>query len=125
MDKLNETASQFLVLLGAASQRVEIIFMELWGNKWLNEIVAEWKRKERGAGPGMAECGVVIYMISLIWSEIRALWRDGINEYISDLWNIVDFITNFFYVMWLCLRMSAWYIVWVRYYQQFNIIFFL
>lgn len=60
----------FLVLLGAASQRVEIIFMEIIDNHWLQEIVSEWKRKERGAGPGFAECGVVIYMISTYYFQI-------------------------------------------------------
>lgn len=55
----------FQVLLGAASQRVEIIALEWFGNQWMQEIVAEWKRKERGAGPGLAECGVILYMISM------------------------------------------------------------
>lgn len=52
--------------------------------------------------------------LGLIWAEIRALWCDGLKEYVSDLWNIVDFITNTFYVMWFALRMSSWYITWVR-----------
>lgn len=50
----------------------------------------------------------------LIWGEIRSLWCDGLEEYISDLWNIVDFITNVFYVIWLALRMTSFYITWVR-----------
>lgn len=31
---------------------------------WL-EMVNEWKRKERGATPGIAECGVTLYVISI------------------------------------------------------------
>lgn len=50
----------------------------------------------------------------LVWSEIRGLWSDGLKEYISDLWNIVDFTTNMFYLMWIAARISAWYIVWVK-----------
>lgn len=52
------------VLLGMASQRVEILVLEFFGTPWMQDIVEGWKRKERGAGPGFAECGVILYMIS-------------------------------------------------------------
>lgn len=54
------------MLLGGASQRVEVLALEWFGNEWMREIVAEWKRKERGAGPGLFECGVILYMISML-----------------------------------------------------------
>lgn len=54
----------FLLLLGAASQRVEILVLEWFGTDWVQEIVTEWKRKERGALFGIAECGVIIYVAS-------------------------------------------------------------
>lgn len=47
----------------------------------------------------------------LILGEIRSLWSDGLMEYISDLWNIVDFVQNIFYVIWIMLRITAWIIV--------------
>lgn len=50
----------------------------------------------------------------LIWAEIRALWTGGVMDYISDLWNIVDFITNMFYIAWISLRIASWYIVQVE-----------
>ncbi|XP_050299410.1 transient receptor potential protein isoform X2 [Anthonomus grandis grandis] len=102
----------FLMLLGAASQRVEVLALEWFGTDWMQDMVKEWKRKERGALFGLAECGVILYVISLIWSEMKSLWSDGIMEYISDLWNIVDFITNVFYVIWLSLRLTSWYVCW-------------
>nr|XP_023013242.1 transient receptor potential protein-like [Leptinotarsa decemlineata] len=102
----------FLMLLGAASQRIEILFLEWFGTDWVQDMVREWKRKERGALFGIAECGVIIYVISLIWAEMRSLWCDGLEEYVSDLWNIVDFITNFFYVIWLALRLASFYVTW-------------
>lgn len=45
---------------------------------------------------------------------MRSLWSDGILEYVSDLWNVVDFITNIFYVLWLCLRLTSFYVCLVR-----------
>ncbi|XP_045478716.1 transient receptor potential protein [Harmonia axyridis] len=102
----------FLMLLGAASQRVEILFLEIVGNEWMRGLVQEWKKRERGAWPGLAEYGVIIYVIGIIWGEISALYKDGLLEYVSDLWNILDFITNFFYVIWLAVRISACFITW-------------
>ncbi|XP_031369378.1 transient receptor potential protein isoform X2 [Apis dorsata] len=101
----------FLMLLGMASQRIEYLVIELFGNDWLHEILAGWKRRERGCIPGFVETGVIIYVISLILGEIRSLWSDGLMEYISDLWNIVDFVQNIFYVIWIMLRITAWIIV--------------
>ncbi|XP_039305634.1 transient receptor potential protein isoform X2 [Solenopsis invicta] len=101
----------FLMLLGMASQRVEYLIIELFGNDWMREILAGWKKRERGCIPGFVETGVVIYVISLIIGEIKSLWTDGLIEYISDLWNIVDFIQNTFYVIWISLRITAWWIV--------------
>jgi len=47
----------------------------------------------------------------LIWREAHSLYSDGLIEYAADLWNIVDFITNVFYMVWISLRFSSWYIV--------------
>jgi len=54
---------------------------------------------------------LVNHLAGLIIAEIKSLWEDGIIEYISDLWNIVDFIQNTFYVIWISLRITAWCIV--------------
>ncbi|XP_033196840.1 transient receptor potential protein [Bombus vosnesenskii] len=101
----------FLMLLGMASQRIEYLVIELFGNAWMHEILAGWKRRERGCIPGFVESGVIIYVISLVIGEMRSLWSDGLLEYISDLWNIVDFIQNMFYVIWVMLRITAWIVV--------------
>ncbi|XP_012217873.1 transient receptor potential protein isoform X2 [Linepithema humile] len=110
----------FLMLLGMASQRIEYLLIELFGNEWMREILAGWKKHERGCIPGFVETGVVIYVISLITGEIKSLWADGLLEYISDLWNIVDFIQNTFYVIWISLRITAWWIVQREYWSGSN-----
>ena len=48
-------------------------------------------------------------MIGLIWSEIKQLWDVGLREYISDMWNVADFITNSLYVATIGLRLRAYY----------------
>lgn len=118
-----------IALLGAASQRVEFLLLEWFGNPWIHALLDEWKRHERGALPGLAESACMIFIISelfclfcekiivfkfftgLIWGEIKSLYNEGIMEYVSDLWNIVDFISNSFYVAWISLRFTSWYTV--------------
>ncbi|CAL8109852.1 unnamed protein product [Orchesella dallaii] len=97
----------FLTLLAAASQRVEFVILDFFGNDWMHEILEEWERKERGALPGVVETAIIIYIQGWIWAEIKSLWSDGLVEYISDLWNVVDFITNTLYVTWVVLRATA------------------
>lgn len=52
------------VLLGAASQRIEYLALEFIGTPWMLEILADWKRHERGALPGPTECSIMFYIIS-------------------------------------------------------------
>lgn len=54
----------FSVLLGAASQRIEYLALEIIGTPWLLEILADWKLHERGAIPGPTEVCIMIFVIS-------------------------------------------------------------
>ena len=55
----------------------------------------------------------------LIWSEIKQLWDTGARAYISDMWNVADFVTNSLYLATIALRTRAYYdvsittIIWV------------
>lgn len=49
------------------------------------------------------------WVFGLIWSEIKQLWDLGISEYLSDMWNILDFINNSIYVATIALRIIAYY----------------
>ena len=52
------------MLLGAASQRIEYLALEFIGTPWMLEILADWKKHERGAFPGPTECSIILYIIS-------------------------------------------------------------
>lgn len=45
----------------------------------------------------------------LIWSEIKQLWDVGLEEYVRDMWNVIDFITNSLYVATVALRIVSIY----------------
>ena len=49
------------------------------------------------------------FFSGLIWSEIKQLWDVGLREYVNDMWNVIDFVTNSLYVATIALRMVAYY----------------
>lgn len=53
-----------IVLLGAASQRIEYLALEFIGLPWMLEILADWKEHERGSIPGPTECCIIMFIIS-------------------------------------------------------------
>lgn len=57
-------------------------------------------------------------ILGLIWGEINSLYSSGIADYTGDLWNIIDFISNTFYVTWIGLRITSWYVVQVSFLLQ-------
>ncbi|XP_069993732.1 transient receptor potential protein [Penaeus vannamei] len=101
----------FLMLLALASQRIEYLLIEWFGNAWLRSVLEDWKIRERGSLPGLVEVCIVMYVGSLIWAEIKSLWSDGLLEYIKDLWNIIDFVTNSFFMTWILLRATSFLLV--------------
>ncbi|CAL4075123.1 unnamed protein product, partial [Meganyctiphanes norvegica] len=101
----------FLMLLALASQRIEMMLIQLFGTAWMREWLMEWKMKERGSIPYPVELLIICYIFSLVWAEIKSLWNDGLFEYIKDLWNIVDYTTNMFFMTWIMLRFTAFILV--------------
>merc|ERR550534_464796 len=93
----------FLFLLILASQRIEDLFPKEWN------FGQPGSSTKRGAGPSPVESCILAWVAGLIWSEIKQLWDVGLKEYVSDMWNVVDFITNSLYVATIGLRLRAYY----------------
>ncbi|CAL1277107.1 unnamed protein product [Larinioides sclopetarius] len=64
---------------------------------------------KRGAPPSVVELIILTWVMGLIWSEIKQLWDSGPLQYINDMWNIIDFITNSLYVATVALRIIAYF----------------
>ncbi|XP_060530534.1 transient receptor potential-gamma protein [Cylas formicarius] len=88
----------FLFMLILASQR------QLFFNGDNEEIIIQ-----RGAKPTLIEWIILGYVSGLIWSEIKQLWDVGLEEYVRDMWNVIDFITNSLYVATVALRVVSYY----------------
>ena len=86
------------------SLQLENVIIELIGTESMIQNLEKQKKEARGAPPNFVECLVIIYIIGFIVAEIKSLWSDGLAEYVRDLWNIIDYIINFFFVNWMLLR---------------------
>ncbi|XP_023311721.1 transient receptor potential-gamma protein [Anoplophora glabripennis] len=92
----------FLFMLILASQRQYL--QSIFGVEEELELSTQ-----RGAKPSLVEWIILSYVSGLIWSEIKQLWDVGLEEYVRDMWNVIDFITNSLYVATVALRIvSIW-----------------
>ncbi|XP_076676587.1 transient receptor potential cation channel gamma isoform X2 [Andrena cerasifolii] len=96
----------FLFMLILASQRIESVI----GN-WMGHDMVEQEQTptKRGAAPTIVEWFILAWVSGLIWSEVKQLWDVGLREYVNDMWNVIDFVTNSLYVATVALRVVAYY----------------
>jgi len=60
--------------------------------------------KKRGTLPSPIESMIVVWVVSLIWAEIKQIRSLGMNYYRHDMWNILDSVASGFYVGAIVLR---------------------
>ncbi|VDN87845.1 unnamed protein product, partial [Brugia pahangi] len=107
---LCHSASYFLLIL--ANQRIN--YDLIFGTKSVstihkNDYDDDIDRKEvRGPPPTLVELAILTWVFGLVWVEIKQLWNEGLCDYCSDLWNILDFITNALYLCTVALRIVAY-----------------
>lgn len=98
----------FLFLLILASQRIETVVVEWFGTDEMKMKVRSDITTKRGASPSIVEWMILAWVVGLIWNEMKQLWDLGLIQYISDMWNIIDFITNSLYVATVALRLIVY-----------------
>lgn len=91
-----------------ASQSIETSIFGIRSNEYKGNLISDFKTK-RGSLPSHIELWILAWVFGLIWSEIKQLWDLGISEYLSDMWNILDFINNSIYVATITLRVIAYF----------------
>ncbi|KAK6745872.1 hypothetical protein RB195_012156 [Necator americanus] len=93
----------FLLLLILASQRIDRV------DNMFREENAPARKEGRGPPPTPVEIAIMVWVLGLIWVEIKQLWDCGLHDYCHNLWNILDFITNSLYLSTVALRAVAYY----------------
>ncbi|EDS34605.1 transient receptor potential channel [Culex quinquefasciatus] len=97
----------FLFLLMLASQRIETVIGGVWGVSEVSEH--DEVPTKRGASPTLIEWLILAWVSGLIWSEVKQLWDVGLQEYVNDMWNVIDFVTNSLYVATVALRVVSYF----------------
>lgn len=97
----------FLVLLILVSQRVGVSPTQPTSSS-VDTDFAKIYQEKRGAPATNIEWMILAYVAGYIWTEIKQLWDEGAHNYIHDMWNILDFVTNSLYIATLTLRVIAY-----------------
>lgn len=78
--------------------------MRLFGTEWMKKLLAEEELRQRGKGPTKLELLLILYVAGFIWEEVQEIVSVGINNYLRNMWNFIDFLRNSLYISVLCLR---------------------
>ncbi|KAI4877491.1 hypothetical protein NFI96_015053, partial [Prochilodus magdalenae] len=87
----------FLFLLLLASQHIE-----------------KTDPKQQGPTPTAVEWMILPWVIGFIWAEIKQMWDGGLQDYIHDWWNLMDFVMNSLYLATISLKIVAF----TKYHQR-------
>lgn len=90
-----------------ASQRIETVM-----GSWMFDStvsVSDDVPTKRGSTPTFVEWLILAWVSGLIWSEVKQLWDVGLQEYVHDMWNVIDFVTNSLYVATVALRIVSFF----------------
>ncbi|XP_070548220.1 short transient receptor potential channel 4-like [Ptychodera flava] len=64
--------------------------------------------QERGPPPTLIEWLIILWVVAFTWREIKELWRSGLQVYISDYYNIMDWCQLSLYWCVIALRIVAY-----------------
>lgn len=87
---------------GAPPSLVEWLILA-WVSGECHPPVTLFTSKPTGEAVFISHCSVA----GLIWSEVKQLWDMGLREYVHDMWNVIDFVTNSLYVATVALRVVS------------------
>ncbi|KXJ83790.1 hypothetical protein RP20_CCG001374 [Aedes albopictus] len=109
-----------IVLLMLASQRIETVIGGVWGAEMSSHDEVPTKR---GASPTLVEWLILAWVSGVReryvecdrfrdQREVKQLWDVGLQEYVNDMWNVIDFVTNSLYVATVALRVVSYFEIW-------------
>lgn len=98
----------FSVILILVSQRAEVQMILMFGTEKMKTALEESLKKQRGNQPTPLELLVVLYVLGFVWQETQEIFNEGIQTYLRDMWNFIDFSRNSLYCFVILLRGVAY-----------------
>ncbi|XP_041653179.1 short transient receptor potential channel 4b [Cheilinus undulatus] len=62
----------------------------------------------QGPAPTPVEWMILPWVLGFIWTEIKQMWDSGLEDYMDDWWNLMDFIMNSLYLATISLKIVAY-----------------
>ncbi|XP_072315568.1 short transient receptor potential channel 4-like [Eucyclogobius newberryi] len=62
----------------------------------------------QGPVPTAVEWMILPWVLGFIWTEIKQMWDSGLEDYVDDWWNLMDFIMNSLYLATISLKIVAY-----------------
>ncbi|XP_072710773.1 short transient receptor potential channel 4 isoform X5 [Ciconia boyciana] len=62
----------------------------------------------QGPPPTIVEWMILPWVLGFIWGEIKQMWDGGLQDYIHDWWNLMDFVMNSLYLATISLKIVAY-----------------
>ena len=57
------------------------------------------------------ETVIILWQLCLISRDIKVVYKQGLSEYVTDMWNLADWFTNLCFISWIILRFTSCYLV--------------
>ncbi|XP_077977349.1 short transient receptor potential channel 4-like [Glandiceps talaboti] len=76
-----------------------------------NLMVTKMHSQQRGPLPSGFEFVIMVWILGMIWREIKEIWSGGILDYITDAWNMIDAVQLGLYLTWIGFRTAAYILV--------------
>ncbi|KAM6987756.1 short transient receptor potential channel 4b [Tautogolabrus adspersus] len=62
----------------------------------------------QGPAPTKVEWMILPWVLGFVWTEIKQMWDSGLEDYLDDWWNLMDFIMNSLYLATISLKIVAY-----------------
>ncbi|KAM4047098.1 short transient receptor potential channel 4 [Anomaloglossus baeobatrachus] len=74
----------------------------------LSASQSEYNLNQPGPAPELIEWVILPWVLGIIWAEIKQMWDGGLQDYIHDWWNLMDFVMNSLYLATISLKIVAY-----------------
>uniref|UniRef100_A0A8C9THH7 Transient receptor potential cation channel subfamily C member 4 n=1 Tax=Scleropages formosus TaxID=113540 RepID=A0A8C9THH7_SCLFO len=73
-----------------------------------SQHVVSTEPNRQGPAPTTVEWMILPWVLGFIWTEIKQMWDGGLQDYIHDWWNLMDFVMNSLYLATISLKIVAY-----------------
>jgi hypothetical protein len=71
---------------------------------FLEDLQYNWRKYERGSLPSPVEMIIIVWVQGLIWKSLKEVYKQGLLEYLLNLWNLADVFAYGSFMGWIGLR---------------------